>query len=300
MKISVLICTHNPRKDYLDKTLDGLKKQNLERELWELLLIDNASEYPIAEKYDLSWHPNARYLYEKSVGKPHAIVLGITESKGDLIVFVDDDNVLQENYLKEALYISEKFTLLGVWSGNITPEFETEPFKDTISSLPLLTIRNITCDSWGSYLNNQLVGAGMCIRRDAALLYVKIARYNEKRLILGRVGTCLGGHEDIDLAYCALDIGYGSGVFSKLKLTHLIPSRRLQKEYLLKLQNEMSLSHVVFLKIRSINENISGHQKILNLVSWIYIFIRSSVFRKKMLIAELQGKIKAKKHIGNC
>ena len=41
MDFSVIICTHNPRSDYLRRVLDALKAQTLLREQWELLLIDN-------------------------------------------------------------------------------------------------------------------------------------------------------------------------------------------------------------------------------------------------------------------
>ena len=42
--ISVIICTHNPRMDYIDKVLSALKSQSLSQQEWELLLVDNASK----------------------------------------------------------------------------------------------------------------------------------------------------------------------------------------------------------------------------------------------------------------
>jgi hypothetical protein len=36
--VSVIICTHNPRMDYLARALAALKEQTLPKELWELLL----------------------------------------------------------------------------------------------------------------------------------------------------------------------------------------------------------------------------------------------------------------------
>src|SRR5271170_3727335 len=105
MECSVIICTHNPRQDYLRLTLEGLEKQTLPKERWELLLIDNASKEPLAGKWDLSWHPNARHIREEELGLTPARLRGIKESKGGLLVFVDDDNVLEVNYLETALDI---------------------------------------------------------------------------------------------------------------------------------------------------------------------------------------------------
>jgi hypothetical protein len=47
-KISVAICTHNPRRSYLQQTLDGLRAQTLPTTEWELMLIDNRSDEPRA------------------------------------------------------------------------------------------------------------------------------------------------------------------------------------------------------------------------------------------------------------
>ena len=43
MELSVIICTHNPRLDYLGRVLDALREQTLGKEQWELVVVDNAS-----------------------------------------------------------------------------------------------------------------------------------------------------------------------------------------------------------------------------------------------------------------
>ena len=47
MKISAIICTHNPRPHYLRRVLEALERQTLAKAEWELLLIDNASTKPL-------------------------------------------------------------------------------------------------------------------------------------------------------------------------------------------------------------------------------------------------------------
>jgi glycosyltransferase involved in cell wall biosynthesis len=39
MTATIIICTHNPRRDYLQRTLESLKAQTLSRDRWEFLLI---------------------------------------------------------------------------------------------------------------------------------------------------------------------------------------------------------------------------------------------------------------------
>ena len=111
--VSVIICSHNPREDYLRRVLDALKAQTLPIKDWELLLVDNASKEPMAGRFDLSWHPNARHLREEKTGLTHARLCGIAEAKAGLLVFVDDDNVLRADYLQAALKISKEWPQLG-------------------------------------------------------------------------------------------------------------------------------------------------------------------------------------------
>jgi len=61
-EISVVICSHNPRVDYLARMLGALQAQTLPSSDWELLFVDNASSSRLEDICDLSWHPNARYI----------------------------------------------------------------------------------------------------------------------------------------------------------------------------------------------------------------------------------------------
>src|SRR4030095_1866009 len=102
-RLSVAICTHNPRADYFARTLDGLRAQTLSRNEWELLIVDNASAPPLAP--DLSWHPRGRIVREERAGLTPARTCAIRSTIADLIVFVDDDNVLAPDYLALCLEI---------------------------------------------------------------------------------------------------------------------------------------------------------------------------------------------------
>src|SRR5690348_10184642 len=127
IRASVVICSHNPRPDYLGSAIDALRNQTLPKKQWELILVDNASEQPLSEAWDLSWHPSARHIRETELGIAIARQRGIKESTAELIVFVDDDNVLAPDYLSAVINICEQWPQLGVWGGSIAPKFEVEP-----------------------------------------------------------------------------------------------------------------------------------------------------------------------------
>ena len=246
--LSVIICTHNPRDDYLKRVLISLEKQALPVEQWELLLIDNASSNPLSTIIDLSWHPQARHVREEELGLTPARLRGILESKADVLVFVDDDNVLDADYLETALTIAKNWMMIGVWGGQTRPSFEAEPPEWTRLYWGNLAIREFEGDRWSNipYQSEALpCGAGMCMRRAVAEAYSKLVVEQPERMRLGRRGNALTSSEDTDIAMTACGIGYGMGLFSALRLTHIIPPTRLQEDYLLRLEEGLAYSGVM-------------------------------------------------------
>ena len=249
MQISVVICTHNPRPDYLQRALDALKTQTLPKEQWELLLIDNASKEPLVSKWDLSWNPHARYIREDELGLTRARLRGINESIGEILVFVDDDNVLAFDYLEHALRIAKEWPVLGAWGGSSIPWFETEPPAWSKRYLHYLALREIHEDKWSNYCDKPRLmpwGAGMCVRRVVAAEYFRKAKDDNVRRNLDRSGHSLASCGDSDLAITACEMGLGTGLFRSLRLTHLISAERVREAHLLKLLEGMVYSlHVL-------------------------------------------------------
>jgi glycosyltransferase involved in cell wall biosynthesis len=238
VKLTIVICTHNPRPHYLDKTLDALRSQTLSKSEWELLVIDNASNIPVADKWDISWHPNGRHVSEPQLGVAFARRRGINEAATKLIVFVDDDNILDASYLAEAATISRRYPFIGTWgAGIIIGEYETEPASEYAELLPYLAIRNDPGPYWSNVypcVPATPWGAGLCIRTEVARTYCRMCDDSEI-VITSRRGSELVTGEDNEMAYTACEIGLGCGVFPQLRLTHLIPKERVTREYLLRL-----------------------------------------------------------------
>jgi len=255
--LSVIICTHNPRQDYLHRVLHALNDQTLSKDLWELLLIDNASDNVLASEVDLSWHQNSRHIREDELGLTPARLRGIKEAKSETIIFVDDDNVLDLDYLEVSLRISKDYPFIGAWGGQIRPEFEIAPQDWTKTHWWRLAIIEFEKDSWSNLTsaNTHPCGAGMSIRRDVANKYVDLTCNDSKRINLDRKGNSLISCGDLDFAFTACDIGLGMGRFTKLKMAHLISARRLQEDYLLKLTEGNAYSQII---LKSFREQISA------------------------------------------
>jgi glycosyltransferase involved in cell wall biosynthesis len=245
--ISVIICAHNPRPDYLSRAMDALKCQTLPIAQWELLLVDNASKEPLAAVWDLSWHTQGRHIRENEVGLTAARLCGIKVAAGELLVFVDDDNVLAPDYLEKASDLDQAHNCIGAFGGNVIPEFETPPESWINIMWSIFAVVEVKDEQWtcGPGTSAQLsapCGSGMVIRKTVAQYWANLAANNPLRRGLGRKGGSLAGSEDIDMALCACHLGMAVGRFPQLRLTHLIAARRLKRDYLLRLAEESAFS----------------------------------------------------------
>lgn len=257
IEISVVTCSHNPRLDYLKLVTQSLANQTLDRSRWEYLLIDNASAQGISSLVDLSWHSQGRHVKEERLGLTPARLRGIEDTKAGLLVFVDDDNVLDPDYLEQALRIAAALPMVGAFGGQVRPAFELQPPEWTRKYWSRLAIREFDRDRWSNIpcLNQTAPnGAGMCVRRQVADEYARYHRNGKRNVVLDRTGNSLLSAGDLDLATTACDLGLGNGLFTSLKLTHLMPAERLQEEYLLRLIEDQTFSGVLLDSFRSNGE----------------------------------------------
>jgi glycosyltransferase involved in cell wall biosynthesis len=289
---SVIICAHNPRLDFLGRALEGLRSQTLPREEWELLLIDNASTEPLADRVDLTWQPNARHIREMSLGLTQARLRGIVEAKGELLVFVDDDNVLKPDYLAHARAIANEHPTLGVWSGTVRAEFEQPPPEWTRPYWASLPVREVLQDEKSRPAMDTPglpYGAGMCVRREAASGYRKQLLQSTTRQSLDRKGQSLSSAGDVDLALTACDLGMDVGLFARLELSHLIPPERLTETYLVRLRRGvmMSLWLLRFIRGKQISRPPEGLKWWLK---FLYDAARKRGRDRQFYVAEVLGK----------
>lgn len=252
--VSVVTCTHDPRAEYLTRVLDALAAQSLPMSQWELILVDSASKKPLLTWVDFAWHPRVRCVREDEPGLTRARLRGIAESRGDLLVFVDDDNVLNPGFLEAATRIYRERPDIGSWSGGTHPGFDAPPASWTKRYWGNLVIREVPRDLWSNLPmlpDTMPCGAGLCVRREVAAWYSELHRSGKRPFTLDRNGSSLLSGGDNDLAACACDIGLGVGVFAALHLTHLIPSNRLREDYLLDLAENIALSTVILRSFRA-------------------------------------------------
>ena len=99
--VSVIICSRN-RAEHLKQTLDSFKGVALPAHLdVELIVVDNGSEdatASVVHDFDIL-EVDVRYVYEGTKGLANARNTGLRESRGDIILFTDDDVRFPENWI---------------------------------------------------------------------------------------------------------------------------------------------------------------------------------------------------------
>ena len=140
------------------------------------------------------------------------------QARGDVILFVDDDNILGPDYLRQVI---EAFAdpRLGLLGGSIVPEFESAPPTWLSAFEEQLAIRRYAADlmveTTGLPFTDKFpVGAGSSVRRTLGLAYLADAQITGR--IEGRRGRSLSSGEDLDLDLFAISTGYKLKVVGSL------------------------------------------------------------------------------------
>lgn len=102
MKLTLSICTHN-HLAALKQTLAGLNDLHPSKGSWELLIVDNASlDGTGAWLAQGGWQRtdiDCRVVQESRLGVAHARNRALTEAKGEYVVFLDDDETPEPDWM---------------------------------------------------------------------------------------------------------------------------------------------------------------------------------------------------------
>jgi glycosyltransferase involved in cell wall biosynthesis len=257
MLVSVVISTYNPDIAMLSATVSGLKTQTLPLKDWELIIIDNNSNFDFTAKIDLNWRPGHKILKEPKQGLTFARIKGFLAAKGAIIVMVDDDNVLDPDYLATAVTILRTDDQLGAVGGKSLPRFAVTPPEWLTPFYGNLGLRDLgdeaIVEGWqGRYPGSAPIGAGMAVKKQALNAYLsKAAAHNA--LTTDRTGDSLSSGGDNDIVLEIIKSGWSVGYFPELVLTHIMPAGRTSFDYMGRLISSSNKSWVQLLDSHQIS-----------------------------------------------
>jgi glycosyltransferase involved in cell wall biosynthesis len=243
---TIAIPLHNGA-DRLHIPLEGLVAQDTPTDLFEVLVVDNASTDESSRV--ANEHPamtqmrergiSCRVVQEDRLGLIYARIRAVIEARGRYICFLDDDNGPEPNYVAEAVAAFESEPLAGIIIARVHPVFEAPPPPAVSRRRHLLAINDYAGDAekcWGrGSLDGFLptVGAGMCVRRQAFL--EAIPWRQPEQLLSGRCGRRLTSGEDIELGYLIARAGWKCFYRPTLRVAHHLPATRHRVRYFCRL-----------------------------------------------------------------
>lgn len=227
--LSVIVCTYN-RAGYLYNVLHSVAAGGYAD--YEIVLVDNNSTDQTKGECDrfCADHPEVdfRYYFEPQQGLSYARNRGISEAKGDVIVYVDDDALVNSEYLATYADFFEKHPDAVAAGGPILPQYDgcEEPEWMSHYTRQLVTGKLWLGQQEREFPKGSFPGGGNAAYRRR--VFEEVGLFNTD---LGRKGDSLIGAEEKDLFDKMTSKGMKFYYLPTAVLYHLIPPRKLTDDY---------------------------------------------------------------------
>jgi len=242
--ITVAIPTYNGA-DRLPMVLDRVRSQiGLDGVSWEIIVCDNSSTDSTArvvQQYQTDWPERVplHYRFAAEQGAAFARQRAVECASGELIAFLDDDNLPAENWLAQAFSFANAHPEAGAFGSQIHGQFESELPKDLENIKCFLAIIERGNEPHLYEPANKILppAAGLVVRKSAWLTAVP------PRLFLNNKGKEAGlASEDLEALLHIQKAGHEIWYNPAMVVHHDIPDGRLRKDYLVTLFRCVGLS----------------------------------------------------------
>ena len=240
MELSIIISTYNNAQSLL-RTLHSVAEQECDKSRWECVVVNNASTdntQAVVEEF-IAQHPelNLRIVNESQQGLSYARNCGIAESKGQILVFIDDDETVNTEFVSAYL---DLFNNHGAFIGagavkacydSARPKWMSHYTEKMIANPIDLGDKVVTITSTVTP-----AGGNMAFNREVFSLY---GGFNTS---LGRKGSELLGGEENDIFGRIRSLGERVFYAPNAIVYHHIADSKLTPEYFDKLSYGVGVS----------------------------------------------------------
>lgn len=227
--LNLVICTYN-NAPLLERTLEAISRQRVARSVeWSVLVVDNNSsdETPrVVDRYMESGSiPYLSYIHEPKQGLNYARLCGIKNTDGKWIAFIDDDCLLEEDWVARAADFAAAHPACGAFGGRVILDWEKPP-RNFVLNYGF----SFAQQDFGSEVMQPdcLVGAGLVVNREA----INKTNWLDKQFLRDREGQKLVSGGDVEIVLRIRSAGYEIWYNPACKLRHFIPARRVEQRYL--------------------------------------------------------------------
>jgi len=222
--ISVVVCTHN-REKYIGNCIRSLLAQTLDRDLFEIIIVDNAStDNTSAILKQFSHERSFRIIYEATPGLSVARNHGWQEAVGKYISYLDDDAIADEGWLEAVCWAFEHLSpipkcLTGII--RLAPERTLPEWiaGDLRVCLGYLQFGDKPLEM--HYTSHKIIGANCHFTRS---ILVQTGGFDEG---LGRKKSLLLSGEEIQLQRVIESLGGAIWYHPDVAVTHCVSLERL-------------------------------------------------------------------------
>jgi glycosyltransferase involved in cell wall biosynthesis len=292
IKFSVIVPTIN--RETLINCLESLKSQTYKN--YEVLVVsfdEKVKEKVLKFGFEFFLSEKASASVQRNIG--------IKNAKGDIIAFIDDDAIANEEWLSQLAkhYEDENVACVG---GKVIPNFLTK-VPDFLKDLPLQIFKGFVGETLlqsdqAIPINKPLLWASnLSVRKN---VFNVVGMFDEN---LGRTIDDLMGEEEIELQERILKKGFKIIYEPNAIVTHLIDGKRLTKLWFIERSFWQGYSEILkfwksenFKKIYGLNklqQNFLRYMSFIKFYEFIFELIGSSTFKGEMDVAKKMGRTAA-------
>ncbi|MCI8962307.1 MAG: glycosyltransferase family 2 protein [Eubacterium sp.] len=177
--VSIIIPVYN-RSNYLHMTLESIRKQSICNNKYEVIVVDDGSEERIenvVKQYEKYFKIIFRRKEKNGFGAAAARNIGINNASGDILLFIDNGIILEENAIENHIQshsLHYKSVILGYVYGFDSTNKEEQRIKqivdnnitkDSIQIMEeegLIDTRETMYQKYGDNLNNWIAPWSVC------------------------------------------------------------------------------------------------------------------------------------------
>ncbi|MEX2484637.1 MAG: glycosyltransferase family 2 protein [Brumimicrobium sp.] len=264
IKVSIIIPCYNSER-FIERTIYSVLKQSVSE--LEIIVVNDGSTDSSRDLIERIIDPRIRLINTENNGVSKARNIGLQESRGKYILFLDSDDLIQRDYLKNAMeklesdiydfctfpitYINEKdkfiemkSTLRGTYE-NI--QFEIATFSKNISACPSAYV----------YKRKSLLNHGLCFNEklqspEDRYFLLEVGRYLKGCLIKNGIlmyrvtASSLSNNKNINL------IKMQEAYLNQVIENNLIQSNDVRNVFIRKMSYQLFIDYLKKFNIRSI------------------------------------------------
>jgi glycosyltransferase involved in cell wall biosynthesis len=231
VKYSIVIATYNRARE-LAETLEGLERLETSSS-WEVIVSDNNSTdstRQIVESAAAAFPAPLKYVFEGTQGKAAALNTAIREARGEVLLFTDDDALVEPDWLDRAGAALDE-TGAAYVGGRVLPRWETSR-PDWIPNRSGRLWAVVALLDFGSSRREFGQGIGWPLGVNMAVrasVFHELGIWWDNRY--DRIGNSLRGQGQREWCLRVRAAGLQGIYAPDMVVHHLVPADRLRKAY---------------------------------------------------------------------